>query len=139
MRIMAITGTAIRTEPMGCAMASTANWVSSTESIAIRARLSEVDQQLRTARLALDTARDRRGDVSALLARLASDTTHLAEVCLNDLGVTADQLRADDSLPRVSGDQLAAEDALYRLAGTLYLSLEIRGREGWDRSMRAGM
>lgn len=85
-----------------------------TESIAIRARLSEVDQQLRTARLALDTARDRRGEVSALLARLASDTTHLADVCLNDLGVTADQLRADDSLPRVSGEQLAAEDALYR-------------------------
>ncbi|MGH9531647.1 MAG: chromosome segregation protein SMC [Terriglobales bacterium] len=85
-----------------------------TESIAIRARLSEVDQQLRAARLALDAARDRRGEVAALLARLASDSEHLAEVCLNELGVTADLLRADDSLARVGGEQLAAEDALYR-------------------------
>ncbi|MGH9557011.1 MAG: chromosome segregation protein SMC, partial [Terriglobales bacterium] len=85
-----------------------------TESIAIRARLSEVDQQLRAARLALDAARDRRGEVSALLARLASDTEHLAEVCLNELGATAGQLQAGDSLLRVTGEQLAAEDALYR-------------------------
>jgi chromosome segregation protein len=85
-----------------------------TESIAIRARLSEVDQQLRAARLALDTARDRRGELAATQARLQSDTQHLADVCLNELTVTAVQLRADDSLPRVSGEQLAAEDALYR-------------------------
>jgi chromosome segregation protein len=85
-----------------------------TESIAIRARLSEVDQQLRAARQALDTARDRRGEIAATLARLASDMQHLAEVCLNELGLTADQLRANDSLPRVSSEQLAAEDALYR-------------------------
>ncbi len=85
-----------------------------TESIGVRARLSEMEQQLRSARQALDTARDRRGEVSASLARLASDTQHLAEVCLNELAVTADQLRADDSLPRVSGEQLAAEDALHR-------------------------
>lgn len=84
------------------------------ESIVIRARLSEIDQHLRSARQALDTARDRRGEVSASLARVASDTQHLAEVCLNELGVTADQLRADDSLPRVSGEQLAAEDAHHR-------------------------
>ncbi|MCI0356375.1 MAG: chromosome segregation protein SMC, partial [Acidobacteria bacterium] len=85
-----------------------------TESIALRARLSEVGQQLRVARQALDAARDRRGEVSALLARLASDTEHLAEVCFDELSVPADQLRADESLPRVGGEQLAAEDALYR-------------------------
>ncbi len=85
-----------------------------TESTGLRARLSEIDQQLRSARQTLDAARDRRGEVSASLARLASDTQHLAEICLNELGITADQLRADDSLPRVSGEQLAAEDALHR-------------------------
>ncbi len=85
-----------------------------TEAIATRARLAEIERQLRAGRQSLDAARDRRGEVSADLARLASDTQHLAELCLNDLGVTADQLRVDDSLPRVSGEQLAAEDALYR-------------------------
>ncbi|HXE90673.1 MAG TPA: chromosome segregation protein SMC [Terriglobales bacterium] len=85
-----------------------------TEAEQSRARLLAIDQELRAARHTLDAARDRRGEVSALLAKLNSDTEHLAETCLNELGVSAADLRADTALVRLSGEALAAEDAAHR-------------------------
>jgi chromosome segregation protein len=79
-----------------------------------RARLLAIDQELRAARHSLDCARDRRGEVAALLAKLNSDTEHLAETCLNELNVTAADLRADAALTHLTGEALAGEDAAHR-------------------------
>ena len=38
----------------------------------------------------------------------------MAETCLNELGVTSEQLLADPAVPRAAGEQLAQEDAIYR-------------------------
>ncbi len=84
------------------------------ESEQIRARLAEIDEALRTARLALDQARDRRGELAAAAAKLQSDAQYMAESCLNDLGMQRHELMADTTIGVVSGDQLVAEDQVYR-------------------------
>ncbi|MFB3915428.1 MAG: AAA family ATPase [Terriglobales bacterium] len=84
------------------------------ESEQVRARLAELEEQLRAARQELDLARDRRGEVVAALAKLESDAAHMSDTCVQELGVTRDELRADASLEIVEGEQLTAEDAAYR-------------------------
>jgi len=84
------------------------------ESEQIRARLAEIDEALRSARLALDQARDRRGELAASAAKLQSDAQYMAESCLNDLGVQRHELMADTTIGIVSGEQLVAEDQVYR-------------------------
>jgi chromosome segregation protein len=80
----------------------------------IRARLSEIDESLRGARQLLDQARDRRGELQAEAAKLQADGVHMAETCLNELGIERAVLTADTSLPLVSGEELAARDQSYR-------------------------
>ena len=80
----------------------------------IRARLSEIDESLRGARQLLDQARDRRGELQAEAAKLQADGVHMAETCLNELGIERPVLTADTSLPLVSGEELAARDHSYR-------------------------
>jgi len=84
------------------------------ESEQLRARLAEIDELLRNARQLLDQARDRRGDISAVAAKLQSDAQYMSETCLNELGIEREILMADTSLPMVSGEQLAAEDQAHR-------------------------
>ena len=84
------------------------------ESEQVRARLLEIEEALRSARQLLDTARDRRGELSAQVAKLQSDAQYMAETCLNDLGVQRAELMADASIAIVSGDALAQEDTQYR-------------------------
>ena len=84
------------------------------ESEQLRARLTEIDEALRAARLLLDQARDRRGELSAAAAKLQSDAQYMAESCLNDLGVPRHELMADTTLPIVAGEELAIEDQAYR-------------------------
>jgi chromosome segregation protein len=84
------------------------------ETEQVRARLAEIDDTLRSVRQQLDQARDRRGELSAAVAKLQSDAQYMAEHCLNDLGVQRHELMADATLPIVSGDELVREDALYR-------------------------
>ena len=84
------------------------------ESEQVRARLAEIDDAVRAARQLLDQARDRRGEISAAAAKLQSDAHYMAETCLNELGVSREDLLADTTLAIVIGDQLAAEDQLYR-------------------------
>ena len=69
---------------------------------------------LRSSRLLLDQARDRRGELSALSAKLQSDCQYMSQTCLNELGIERSALMADTTLAAVSGDELAAEDQLYR-------------------------
>ncbi len=84
------------------------------ETEQIRARLAEIEELLRNSRQLLDQARDRRGDLSAAAAKLQSDGQHMAETCLNELGLERTALMADTTLAIVTGEEFAAEDQLYR-------------------------
>jgi chromosome segregation protein len=84
------------------------------ESEQVRTRLSEIDELLKEARMVLDQSRDRRVELASAAAKLRSDAEHMAESCLNDLGVQRHELMADTSIPIVSGDELALEDQAYR-------------------------
>jgi chromosome segregation protein len=88
------------------------------ESEQVRARLVEIDELLRNTRQQLDLARDRRGELSATAAKLQSDLQHLADTCLNELGIERAVLMAeavsDKPIPLVTGEELAAEDQAHR-------------------------
>jgi chromosome segregation protein len=84
------------------------------ESEQVRARLTEIDELLRNTRQQLDLARDRRGELSATAAKLQSDLQHLADTCLNELGIERPVLMADTTIPMVIGDELVAEDQAHR-------------------------
>jgi chromosome segregation protein len=84
------------------------------ESERVRARIAEIDQELKTARFELDAARERKSELGAQLAKLQSDLAHMAESCLNELGITADELRANTEILMVEGEQLTVEETAYR-------------------------
>jgi chromosome segregation protein len=100
------------------------------ESEQVRARLTEIDELLRNTRQQLDLARDRRGELSATAAKLQSDLQHLADTCLNELGIERPVLMAEalsgatsgatsgaasgTTITLVTGDELAAEDQAHR-------------------------
>ncbi len=88
------------------------------ESEQLRARLAEIDELLRNTRQQLDLARDRRGELSATAAKLQSDLQHLADTCLNELGMERAALMAeavsDKPIPLVTGEELALEDQAHR-------------------------
>ena len=84
------------------------------ESEQVRARIAAFEEDLRAARLDLDAVRDRRGEISAQAAKLQSDQQHMTETSVNELGVTADDLLADETIVRVSGEELAVEDTAVR-------------------------
>jgi chromosome segregation protein len=79
-----------------------------------RARLTEIDDLLRVARQLLDQARDRRGELQAAAAKLQADAQHMADTCLNELGIERPALLADTTLALVTGDELANCDQSYR-------------------------
>ncbi len=68
--------------------------------------LVELEEALKTAREALDAARDRRGELSAEQARVQSDVQHMSETCVQELSQQREELMADESLPRVAGEEL---------------------------------
>jgi chromosome segregation protein len=84
------------------------------ESEQVRARLTEIEELLRNTRQQLDLARDRRGELSATAAKLQSDLQHLADTCLNELGMERSLLMADTTIAMVTADELAAEDQAHR-------------------------
>ena len=84
------------------------------ESEQVRARLGEIEELLRSTRHTLDQARDRRGELSAVAAKLQSDLQHLADTCLNELGMERPVLMADTTIAIVMGEALAAEDQAHR-------------------------
>jgi chromosome segregation protein len=80
----------------------------------VRARLTEIEAELKAAREILDRVRDRRGELSALAAKTASDTGHLVETCIQELSQSREELLADETLAHQAGDELAATEAGYR-------------------------
>jgi chromosome segregation protein len=86
----------------------------STEAIALRATMSELDTTLRTLRHETEALREQRATLSARAAKLTSDLEHLETTCLNDLSVEASALRADTTIPRIEAEALTAEDEVAR-------------------------
>ncbi len=84
------------------------------ESEQVRSRITEIEELLRTSRQQLDSARDRRGELQAQAAKLASDLQHLADTCLNELSIERDVLLADTTIAPLIGEELAAADQAYR-------------------------
>jgi chromosome segregation protein len=84
------------------------------ESEEVRARLAQIEDELKSSRANLDQARDKRGEISARAARLESDSTHMSETSVNELGMVPTELLADPSLQVVVGEQLAIEDEAVR-------------------------
>src|SRR5258706_7972567 len=80
----------------------------------LRARLGEIDELLRNARQLLDQSRDRRGKCESAQAKVKADAMHMADTCLNELGIERDALLGDTALALVTGDELAACDQSYR-------------------------
>ena len=84
------------------------------ESDHVRARIAEIEQELKTGRLELDTAREHKAQLGQQLAKLQSDMAHMGEICLNELSISADELRANAEIPLVEGEQLVTEETVYR-------------------------
>jgi len=84
------------------------------ESEQLRVRLAGIEVELKQSREVLDQVRDRRGELSAQAARATSDTEHLVETCIQELGQSREDLLAQESLVHQTGDELAATEASYR-------------------------
>ena len=84
------------------------------ESEQIRVRLAEIEEMLRSTRQQLDSSRDRRGELAAQAAKLESDLQHLADTCLNELGIERPVLLEDTTIVPLIGEELAAEDQAHR-------------------------
>ncbi len=84
------------------------------ESEQVRVRLTEIEELLRTTRQQLDSGRDRRGELQAQAAKLASDLQHLADTCLNELSIERAVLLADTTITPLIGEELAVADQTYR-------------------------
>ena len=80
----------------------------------VRVRMVELEDALKSAREALDAARDRRGELSAAQARIQSDVQHMGETCVQELGQQPAELMADESLTRIAAEELANEETAYR-------------------------
>src|SRR5262249_10917599 len=57
------------------------------ESDNLRQPLAESEAQLKAVRGELDAARDRRGELAAVAAKMQSDLEHMAETCRNELNI----------------------------------------------------
>src|SRR5579883_820124 len=84
------------------------------EANALRAKLAETEQKLKTLRAETDSLREQRRSLSANAATLAADLKHLEESCVGDLGVEATALREDAEMTRIEGEALAVEDEACR-------------------------
>jgi len=90
----------------------------------LRARMAELDAKLRSLRHATETLREERASLTARAAKLASDIEHIEATCVNDLGVEAPELRADEAVARLEGEALTVEEEAAR---ALKQRLEVMG------------
>lgn len=84
------------------------------ESEQLRARLAEIELELKSAREVLDQVRDRRGELSAQAAKASSDIGHLEETCIQELSQSREELLADETLTHQGGEELVTTEASYR-------------------------
>ncbi|HLH08954.1 MAG TPA: chromosome segregation protein SMC [Terriglobales bacterium] len=84
------------------------------ESEMVRARIAEIEEGLKSERQLLDQARDRRGELGAQAGKLESDSVHMAESSVAELGLRPEELVADETLQVITGEELALQDEEYR-------------------------
>ncbi len=84
------------------------------ETQTLRARLAELDTQLRHLRQATESSRDQRGGHTARHAKLSSDIEHLEATCVNDLSTESQALRDDPTIARLEAAALTAEEEAAR-------------------------
>ncbi len=77
-----------------------------------RARMTEIEESLKTAKLDLEAVRERRSALEIELVRLQSDLKHLDETCQRELGRPLAQLAAGGQ-PPLAGEELAAIEQDY--------------------------
>ncbi|MEO8870616.1 MAG: chromosome segregation protein SMC, partial [Granulicella sp.] len=80
------------------------------EAQSLRALMTDLDARLRTLRHETEALREQRAGLTARAARLAADIEHIESTCLNDLGLPALELRADESIVRIEGEALTTEE-----------------------------
>jgi len=85
-----------------------------SESETVRARIAEIEEGLKSERQLLDQSRDRRGELGAHAGKLESDSIHMAETSVAELGQRPEELLADETLQIIVGDELAVQDEEYR-------------------------
>ncbi len=86
----------------------------SAEAQVLRARLAELDGQLRHLRHNTETLREQRAAHTARHAKLTSDLEHLEATCINDLSAEPQTLRNDASIQRLEAGALTAEEEAAR-------------------------
>ena len=84
------------------------------QTAALRRQAQQVEQQVRGLRSDLEALRDLRSEEATRAARLSSDLTHLEETCLQELSVSANDLRSEESLTRLESEPLAIEEEACR-------------------------
>ncbi len=77
------------------AVADAALRAAAEEATQLRARLGQAESELKRLRGEAETAREERATCSSAEARREAELAHLLEVCVQDLGVEADTLRAE--------------------------------------------
>ncbi len=86
----------------------------SSEALALRASMAELDTKLRTLRHETEELREQRAALSARAAKLSSDLEHLEATCVNDLSVEPIVLREDATIERIEAEALLAEEEAAR-------------------------
>ncbi|MEO6830120.1 MAG: chromosome segregation protein SMC, partial [Acidobacteriaceae bacterium] len=81
-----------------------------TQTTALRQQAQEVEQQVRALRVDLEGFRDRRSEEATRAARLSSDLAHLEETTMQELAVSAEELRGDAALIRLEAEPLGVEE-----------------------------
>jgi len=96
----------------------------STQALALRTQLGELEARLKSGRVALDQMREDRANRSSQVAKLRSDLEHLEGSCQSEVNVEATVLRADEAIARLADEALSAEEETCR---TLRQRLEQMG------------
>jgi chromosome segregation protein len=89
-----------------------------------RARMAEIEEEIRAARLELDRERERKSEVDVKQARLQSDLAHLEETCRTEMGASLEEMRGEIEAAQASGSGATASPALSLLEGEALLEAE---------------
>jgi chromosome segregation protein len=95
-----------------------------TELEAGRARMAEIEEEIRAARLDLDRVRERKSEIDVRQARLQSDLAHLEETCRAEMGASLQEMHVEATAPQ--GEDGTAALALALLEGEALMEAEQR-------------
>ncbi len=99
-------------ETRSAATEEVARWTQ--EANALRERLKDSEQQLKILRTETEVLRERRSEKAAQSAKLMAELEYTEAACVNELGLEASELRAQEGFSPLEADALAAEDEACR-------------------------